>query len=240
MLFGVLLLAGLSGCVYLRLHKLKAQLADFQKFFTVDNTGRPALMFNQPIIHEADVSWLTGLYPSKRQDHGAVVTNLYHFTKMLDTNSVQGAYDELIFTLEYDRDKLHRITFPMQFRGFLTETNFYEMLSPIRDASTDRGSKKTEWTWREMYIQIPSYERLCHYLGKPSVSTNTEKTRDPFFRYTLKGHHEDARFELPLRMDYRVWQYNNRMYDVTCNVGRLFVYIDVSKEDKLVKIDIRK
>ena len=41
-------------------------------------------------------------------------------------------------------------------------------------------------------------------------------------------------------MDYRVWNYNNRMYDVTCNVGRLFVYIDVSKEDNVVKMDIKK
>jgi hypothetical protein len=241
LLTGLFLLGSMSGCVYYRLYKLKAQLSNFQNYFTVDNSGRPAVLFKQPIIHEADVEWLTGLSPSKRQADGDAVTNVYHFTKIIETNAVPSAYHELIFTFEYEQGRLHRITLPLQFSGFLTETNFMEMLAPIRDAKTDHTDKKTEWTWREMYIQIPNYDRICHYLGKPSLTSSNAVTRDPLFRYTLKGHLQpDPRFEFPWRMDYRVWNYNNRMYDVDVNVGRLFVYIDVSKEDKVVKMDIRK
>jgi hypothetical protein len=235
------LLSTMSGCVYYRLFKLKAQLANFEKYCSVDNSGRPAVMFKKPIIHEADVEWLTGLLPSKRQASGDAVTNVYHFVKMIETNALPSAYHELIFTFEYEQDRLNRITFPIQFSSFLTKTNFMEMLGPIRSAKTDHADKKTEWTWREMYIKIPSYDRICEHLGKPSLTSSNALTRDPFFRYALKGGHlPDPRFEFPLRMDYRVWNYNNRMYDVVCNVGRVFVYIDVSKEDKIVKMDIKK
>ena len=239
LLAGIFLVT-LTGCVYLRLRTLQVQLSDFPRYFSVETTGLPTVICKTPVLKESDVEWVTGLTPSVRQEDGLSVTSTYQFTKVLEEGASPGAYDELIFKFMYHDNRLTQMSFPVQFKSFLTERNFIEMLSPMQDAQTHMARKQTEWSWREMYIQIPSYEGICKFLGTPTRETRNDTSRDPHFRYHLKGQASSDVFEFPFRMDYRVWHYNNRMADVECNVGRVFLYIDVSKEDKTVKMDIRK
>lgn len=237
-----LLLAGcllLTGCVYLRLYSLKGQLSDFMEHFEVvqQDSGRPSLVFKDPLMKPGDIVWLTGLEPTHTQGTDEQATRFYYFDKLGPAPVQTGRHHRLMVTMAYTNDALHKMTFPSHYSSFLTQVNIREMFEPISDADIRRDQKQTEWTWQEMHIEIPTYEKLLHYLGPPTEETSSPEFRTVSYRYQLEKMDPESPYAPGWEMVFRVFQDDQRVSDVDALFGRFRVKINLAGEDKSVNLE---
>lgn len=239
-IFLISCLLALTGCVYLRLYDLKGQLTSFDENFAIEHReGIPTLLFKDPVMKADDVVWMTGLEPTEVKQSGDTEVRTFVFNLVRFADAKPGPYDELVFTMEFVKNRLTAMAFPPQFKEFLTPDIFAEMFEPIANADIRKDQKQTEWSWREMYIEIPSYSRLVHFLGMPSVELASDELLKMTYAYDLEGHPENSDIQPAWNMVYHVRNSGLRMTDVLCSVGHLQVLIDVSGEDKTVNIERR-
>ncbi|NKB24200.1 MAG: hypothetical protein GKR87_07460 [Kiritimatiellae bacterium] len=223
----------LSGCVYLRLNTLKNQLAQFPEYFSVKQRKAPTLVYKNPVLYSDDMQWLTGLKPSSIQTTLRGTLQRYVFRKL---NAPQKENKDIVSTLLFRDDKLSEVVFPKRFKNFITMKNFVEMFSPIKDARITKRSKKTEWKWREMYIKLPTIKKLSEYLGKPTRREEKPGRITLTYDYQLERSDGPHTYIPEFQMVFTFWEYNAKVKETEVNLGRLWMFIDVSKEEKLVKV----
>jgi len=158
----------LSGCVYLRLNKLRIQMADFQKYAVFLDDPGPGMMLKEPVLLPGDLAWLTGLSPSTKEGGAERSILSYKLVKRAAKNSGEkpaALRSEALFM--FANDKLARVQLPPQYNAILNGRVIAQLMKRADKAEINQGSKQAAWAVEDSSI-LPGMNQIRRALGHPS------------------------------------------------------------------------
>lgn len=223
----------LTGCVFIRLVRLKSQLADFSEHLMIEDHGGPTVTFKDPILRPGDLVWLFGLYPSVTTNN----THGYVFRKVRKGDGDGSAEDDIALTFRYKNNRLKSATMPVRFAPFITEDHFREIFSPLKNLpDVAAKGEQTEWNWRNVKVGLPNRASLLRYLGAPTRESNGSQGVLMQYQYRLDAPREQHETLPALDLTFCLPDENAHVSSSEARLGRLTVAADLIPGQNHVKI----
>lgn len=187
---GVVLLS-LSGCVYLRLLKVKTQLQDFEANFTVG--GRPSwtLFFKNPVMYDKDAVFLIGSPPLSVSTATSGSVYAWEFQMVRSSTDVPPSpLENLSLRLGMKGRMVETLEAPETFLLYFSRRIVEESFRQAKNAEVLELKKTALATIRlspEADAERPSLDRTFLLLGPP-LSSEKEGDSDVLtYRYAIKN-----------------------------------------------------
>lgn len=195
----ILLLA--SGCVLVRMLKVKSQLNDFDKNFDLHDQRGLTLVFKNPVLGTEDIEWLMKGAPSESKKIETGEQWTYVFEKeYLASKDEEGDFDiPVIMIMEYG--KLSEISFPERFLDNLSIPLLKKMFRSMGNADVSKLRKSASSTFEGKGTEIPTADNVMETLGKPYAIENLgEESRLSYIYYLKKpeGHKGKKNFRFDM------------------------------------------
>jgi hypothetical protein len=145
-LFALALLAPaflLSGCVYLRLLKLKKQLNDVPANFRVSTTEGVDVRLVNPLLKPGDIRWL-GIHPASSAITGDTETWQARWVKDAPPGSGETVVYDLEVAMRFDDGKLVRVSIPERYFAYLSKDLFLNLLRSTGEAQVNKAAREAE------------------------------------------------------------------------------------------------
>jgi hypothetical protein len=178
----------LTGCVYFRLLELKRQLANFDKYFAVDERDGLELSFRKPVLRDRDMA-LLGIVPAERKKIGSAERWHFRWVKDPAPGDAPGVtYEQTADFVFVDR-KLATVLVPERFFAFFPKSRAVASLRSMGRATVDR-SRRTASGALPASAQndaLPPLRKtdLAAMLGAPVATGGPAEA--PEWRYSFKA-----------------------------------------------------
>lgn len=184
----ILILLLTSGCVFLRLLKVKNQFNDFDTNFDLHDQRGLTLVFKNPVLGSEDIVWLMKGEPSgnKKIEKGELWTYVLE-KEYLASKDEEEDYDiPIIMVMEYD--KLAEISFPERFLKNLSLPLLKKMFASLGNADVSKFRKSASSKFQGASAsEIPTADNVVETLGKPySIEVSEDKSRYSYLYYIKK------------------------------------------------------
>jgi hypothetical protein len=198
----LLFIVSSTGCVYLRLLKVKRQLNDFENNFELNDQNGLKFVFKNPVLLSDDIIWLMKNDPLSRGQYENGEIWVYVLEKQyLDENTDKVNYDIPILFYVHD-DKLVEMTFPERFLKNLSKPLLIKMLGSMGKSSISKSTRTAGTEFKGSNSdEIPKKRYIISVLGKPYKDETTEHTEMFTYLYNLKKNdlaEEDDQFDLKM------------------------------------------
>ncbi len=202
----ILILLLTSGCVLVRMLKVKNQLNDFDKNFDLHDKRGLTLVFKNPVLGSDDMVWLMKGEPSGRGkiEKGELWT--YVFEKQyVASKDEEGDYDiPVVMVMEYG--KLAEMSFPERFLKNLSISLLRKMFISMgnADVSKLRKSASSKFQGKDA-SEIPTAENVVETLGKPySIENFGEESKYSYIYYLKKPEGDTGKKNFKFDMEFTV------------------------------------
>lgn len=201
------IIVSISGCMYLRLLKLKAQLSDFEKYFELQDEQKFTLVFLEPVLLNEDLVWLLKSDPVSKEDTERGELWTYVFEKQYtDTKDEKENFDIPVDML-FHKKKLKEVRFPERFLKYLSKPLLAKMFRSMGDAEISKLSRTADSEFKgNNPLEIPSKQEIVDLLGNPFSVKNPDGKSKFIYRYkvrkTTSGSNGEE-FELTTKFTFR-------------------------------------
>jgi hypothetical protein len=195
-----------TGCVYLRLLKVKRQLNDFENNFELNDKNGLKFVFKNPVLLSDDIIWLMRNVPLSRKQTESGEIWVYVLEKQyLDENTDKVNYDIPILFYVRD-DKLVEMTFPERFLKNLSKPLLIKMLGSMGKSSISKSTRTAGTEFKGSNSdEIPKKRYIISVLGNPYKDETTDHTEMFTYLYNLKTGDmakEDDQFDLTMTFSF--------------------------------------
>lgn len=202
----LLFIVSSTGCVYLRLLKVKRQLNDFENNFELNDQNGLKFVFKNPVLLSGDIIWLMKNDPLSREQAENGEIWVYVLEKQyLDENTDKVNYDIPILFYVRD-DKLIEMTFPERFIKNLSKPLLIKMLGSMGKSEISKSTRSAGTEFKGSNSdEIPKKRYIISVLGKPYEDETTDDTQTFTYLYNLKKSDmakEDDQFDLKMRFSF--------------------------------------
>jgi len=211
----------LSGCVYVNLLKTQKQLAQFNRFFLLQDTGRLTLQSLAPTLRPTDVYWLMDAEPTSVTTNLQTINARYILAKQgsLPPNDSSGRLAvDLVF-----RDQLLRdMSFPTNWPAPALNKMMTLSLKSLGQAKFNALTQTAFLILPMKAADMPTQEKMIHLLGEPFLREQTGPEAHCQYRYRLlpaDGHR--AKGSAVNEMVLEVWLTSNVVQRSSLQCGRV-------------------
>jgi len=194
----LLLLCGLSSCVYLRLLEVKNQLARFEENFKVDVTDHFLLQFLHPVLLSDDFLALAKLQPTRVETLPSGTRWYQAFHKIDAAGRLQPGVD-IVFALTFDKDsKLVSWDFSPVFMAMVPAQFFEASLRSLGKGKVDEGKKKLRVDPADLprlSVKPPTREKIIGIMGPPLEQSAKGKLSVYVYHFQVETPHLDKDYE---------------------------------------------
>jgi hypothetical protein len=166
LLLPVLLLGG-AGCVMLKLRELRAQLADFDRYFTVVSEPRLTVVCHKPLLNPSDAAGLLRLEPSSIEAAEGGMLHTYHFHKRRPAGERAEEDFDMVITLLYSGNQLAAVGLPRRFEPFVNPGALRHMFRKVGQAEVSAERKRAAWSAPTPDRIISKRDDILRFLGEP-------------------------------------------------------------------------
>lgn len=224
-----------TGCVYLRLLKVKRQLNDFENNFELNDQNGLEFVFKNPVLLSNDIIWLMKNEPLSREQTENGEAWLYVLEKQyLDENTDKDNYDIPILFYVHD-DKLVELTFPERFLKNLSKPLLIKMLGSMGKSSISKSTRTAGTEYKGSNSdEIPKKRYIISVLGKPYKDEITDHTEMFTYLYNFKKNDmakEDDQFDL--KMTFYFGDDNDSLKKAEYNFNGLTMSLSLVTEEKV-------
>jgi len=156
----------LGGCVYLRLLELKHQLADFDRFFAVDETDGLAFTMQKPVLLADDMAFFE-LAPESTEPIGPAERWHLRWIKDYAAPGEQATDYEVEADFTFVDGKMTRVHLPERTFSFVQKSFVLQALRSLGHASVDKSSHSARTTLDPSGLAPLTRTDLLHFLGAP-------------------------------------------------------------------------
>ena len=185
---GLLLIVSLiSGCMYVRLLKLKAQLSDFDKYFELRDEQKLTMIFLDPVLLNDDIVWLLKSDPISREETEMGELWTYVFEKQYTgTKDEKGDFD-IPLDMLFHKKKLKEVRFPERFLKYLSKPLLAKMFRSMGDAEISKLSRTVDSEFKgNNPLEIPSKAQIIELLGSPFSVEDSDGKSEFTYKYKVK------------------------------------------------------
>ena len=179
----------MTGCVFMRLYKVKNQLNDFENNFELSDKGGLVLIFLNPVLESGDMVWLMKNEPLKKEKNGQGEIWTYIFEKQYITGGGEGHEYDIPLLMLMQNDMVKEIIFPERFLKDISIPLLRKMLSSMGEADINKLSKSASSQFRgSSQEEIPGMENIVDTLGRPySIEGKAETIKYTYLYYLKKN-----------------------------------------------------
>ncbi len=230
----LLFIVSSTGCVYLRLLKVKRQLNDFENNFALNDENGLKFVFKNPVLLSDDIIWLMKNDPLSREQTENGEIWVYVLEKQyLDENTDKVNYDIPILFYVRD-DKLVEMTFPERFLKNLSKPLLIKMLGSMGKSEISKSTRSAGTEFKGSNSdEIPKKRYIISVLGKPYKDETTHHTQTFTYLYNLKKSDmakEDDKFDL--KMTFSFGDVNDSLEKAEYNFNGLTMSLSLVTEEK--------
>jgi hypothetical protein len=179
----------LSGCVYLRLLALQKQLANFDRYVDVSETGDLTLTFRKPVLYAEDIRWLIELNPTSTTGNSGDQTWHWTFAKeRAATNHETGNFD-LTFATAFTSNKMSQFILSERFLMFMPKPLILGFFKSMGHAEVDQKKRSAKAKWRGPGLKdvpMPTQREVGQLLGQPLSVQEEGDQSIHLYKYMLK------------------------------------------------------
>ncbi|MCI5137856.1 MAG: hypothetical protein D3922_05450 [Candidatus Electrothrix sp. AR1] len=196
-----------SGCVYLRLLKVKRQFKQFDKYVMVDKKDGLTLSFLQPILYEDDIKWL-GLSPVFQETKSGVKIWRHVLKKIYNNNpSETGNYD-LVIDTRYQNKKLHALYLPERYFKHISKDFFIFLFKYMgnSDMDLDKANNTVRHTGGDIdtkhSLSLVKQDNILKMLGVPYLIESKNGTHSLEYHYKVQEASSSTNTEEKINAEY--------------------------------------
>ncbi|MFT5125470.1 MAG: hypothetical protein ACI9TH_004781 [Kiritimatiellia bacterium] len=186
----LLLITGLSGCVFLRLNSFRKQLAKFPKYFSFSLIDeKPVMSCKKPVLFASDLAWLGGLPPSVESGDKKESTAMWNLTKLYPDQKADNLDKEnrdISIVLHSEKKKVKTVVLPASFSHIINEAMIDHVFKEADVADLEKDETSAEWNMSNSKL-LPTMSDILKVAGKPYAWTETDSEIHINFRYHLEG-----------------------------------------------------
>jgi hypothetical protein len=156
----------LGGCVYLRLLELKRQLADFDRYFAVDESNGLAFTMQKPVLLVDDMDFFE-LAPESTEQLGAALRWHLRWIKDYAAPGEHATDYEVEADFTFVDGRLVRLHLPERIFSFVQKSFVLQALRSLGHASVDKSSHSARTTLDPAGLAPLTRTDLLHFLGAP-------------------------------------------------------------------------
>jgi hypothetical protein len=173
----------LGGCVYLRLWELKHQLADFDHYFTVDETDGLTFTMQKPVLLTDDMAFF-GLAPESTEQLGAALRWHLRWIKDYAAPGEHPTDYEVEADFTFVDGKMARVHLPERIFSFVQKSFVLQALRSLGHASVDKSNHSARTTLDTPGLAPLTRTDLLHFLGTPLDTRREDGHLLLHYRYT--------------------------------------------------------
>ncbi len=230
----LLFVVSLTGCVYLRLLKVKRQLNDFETNFELRDQNGLKFVFKNPVLISNDIIWLMKNDPLSRKKTEGGENWVYVLEKRYsDENAEKLNYDIPILFYVSD-DKLVEITFPERFLKNLSKPLLIKMLGSMGKSKISKSTRSAGTEFKGSNPdEIPKKRYIISVLGKPYRDETTDHSQRFTYLYDLKKSDADEEDDqVDLTMTFSFGDDNDSLEKAEYNFNGLTMSLSLVTEEK--------
>ena len=184
-------LLNISGCVYLRLLRVKSQLFSFEKYFRIENQNGLTLIFLKPLLLSEDLLTLAKRGPTTKVEVGGGELWRYFFLKQYQVQKDESGDFDIPLDMIFQNNKLCKVKLPERFLRILPMPFIIGTLKEIGGAKIKTKDRYLAGNFHEKSPQkgmrLPRKQDFLRLLGKPLVMEESELKSKLTYRYRLNG-----------------------------------------------------
>jgi hypothetical protein len=162
----------LGGCVYLRLLELKHQLADFDRYFAVNETDGLTFTMQKPVLLVDDMAFFQ-LAPESIEQFGLAMRWHLRWIKDYAAPGEHATDYEVEADFTFVDGKMARLHLPEHIFSFVQKSFVLQALRSLGHASVDKSSHSARTTLDTPGLAPLTRTDLLHFLGAP-LDTRSE------------------------------------------------------------------
>jgi len=151
-------LAALSGCVYLRLNKVKGQLAQFDEYFEIIEDDDFYLVCKKPVLYSRDIVWMMESAPTSQQKQDQELAYDYVLEKQYPSQKDEADTYDITIEFAFANDKLSKVMIEKRFFAIFPKTFFIELLKALGGATVDKKKRTVSARHETKYKTKPGDE----------------------------------------------------------------------------------
>lgn len=201
LLLSSVLVASLSGCVWMRLLQLKNQLAQFDENFITETSDHYTLVFKNPVLLNDDFVTLAKLQPTVKlpnPDGGGGSRWVQAFHKIDAAGKPQPGVD-FFFTLDFDReDRLTRWDFSKLFMTMVPAQFFEASIRSLAKGKVDEVNRRYRVDPKDrakISVDPPTLKELVAVLGEPVEKTQEDGKNVYVYRFLVDSPWVDENYQ---------------------------------------------
>jgi len=184
-------LLNISGCVYLRLLRVKSQLFSFEKYFRIENQNGLTLIFFKPLLFSEDILTLAKRGPTTREEVGPGELWRYFLLKQYQAQKDESGDFDIPLDMIFQNNRLCKVKLPERFLRILPMPFIIGTLKEIGGAKIKTKDRYLAGNFHEKRPQkgmrLPKKQDFLRLLGKPLVMEKSELNSKFTYRYRVKG-----------------------------------------------------
>lgn len=223
----ILLLIGMTGCVYLRFLKVKHQLEHFDKNFEIDDSGGLTLIFLNPVLEDGDIEWLMSSKPEKNSsENGERILTYILEKRYFRVKNDSENYDIPVRFIIKD-GRLSTVTLPERFLKYFSKALFKNLLNSFGKAEIKKLRKEAKSSVRKSdEYRLPTTQQITEVLGKPYYRKKVSSDTVYIYKYHINTTGPEDR--PGVHFEYYFDGKDNTLRSVKSNIKGMDVYIDFS------------
>jgi len=162
----------LSGCFYLRLQRVKGQLAEFETYFEIKKGEKFSIIAKEPVLFSADLVRIMKTEPVFKSQVGDTNEFYYDyiFEKLYPAAKDEGDNYDITFRLMFTEDKLSEARIDKKFFAVIPEAVFVSIIKALGKSAVDRKHRRISMSGEAIgaeEIHVPDVNEVVLLLGRP-------------------------------------------------------------------------
>ena len=181
------IIISVTGCMYARFLKLKAQLSNFEKYFELQDEQKLTMVFLEPVLLNDDIVWLLKSDPISRKETEGGELWTYVFEKQYAGTDDEKEDFDIPVDMFFHEKKLKEVRFPERFLKYLSKPLLAKMFQSMGDAEISKLSRTADSEFKgNNPLEIPSKGQIVELLGEPFSVENSDGKSKFTYRYKLR------------------------------------------------------
>ena len=158
-----------SGCFYLRLQQVKAQLSRFDDYYKISEGEQFSITAREPVLLSADVIRIMDMPPSETYLKDQNLFFDYILEKQYPPDQSEPNNYDITITFNFLEDKLSEVLIDRKFFATIPEWMFINIVKSFADAQVDLQKRALTASYHSESpdVHIPDVNEVLTLLGKP-------------------------------------------------------------------------
>jgi hypothetical protein len=167
-----------SGCFYLRLQQVKAQLSRFDDYYQISEGERFSIAAKEPVLLSADVIRIMETAPSRTNIKDQRLSFDYTLEKQSQPGQSEPNNYDITTTFHFDADKLSEVLIDRRFFVTMPKWMFIAMVKAFGNSQVDLHNRRLSASYHSESpdMHIPDVNEVLMLLGKPYAQESNTLT----------------------------------------------------------------